>query len=76
MKTHLGCIDPARASQLQRLGWTVRVFLDGVDVTERYREVDDTPGATSIDIECTRADGVPYIAHLDDVDVRIDCTPT
>jgi hypothetical protein len=71
MNTYLGLMDEARASQLRRLGWTITVHLDGIDVTDRCRAVDDTPGQTSIDIECEGDDGHRYVAHLDDVDVAI-----
>jgi len=68
---YLGRMDMDRSRKLEHLGWRVRVFLDGVEVTGRYREADDTPGHTSIDIECTDHQGHPYVTHLDGVDVII-----
>jgi hypothetical protein len=37
-------MDIERERQLRSLGWTVRVFVRGVDVTQRCRFADDTPG--------------------------------
>jgi hypothetical protein len=72
-----GRIDGARALQLRAQGYIVRVWLDGVDVTDRTIVADDTPGATRIDIECLNGmDGHRYVAQLTDVDITIDGTRT
>jgi hypothetical protein len=75
MNTYLGPMDDDRKDQLRRLGWTIRVRLDGVDITERCRFADDTPGQTVVDVECEdHATGRMYVAHLTSVAVTIECT--
>jgi hypothetical protein len=68
-------MDEARADQLRRLGWTITVRLDGINITERCRFADDTPGQTVVDVECEDHDtGRKYVAHLTAVNVTIECT--
>ena len=77
MNAFLGPMDDARRYQLQRLGWTIKVRLDGVDITDRCHYADDTPGRKSVQVECIdHQTGRPYVAQLDHVDVTIECTRT
>lgn len=59
--TIYGPVDVSKHAALKNSGHELRVFVDGVDITDRCRFFDDTPGARVAEIFRVDNDGRKYV---------------